>query len=343
MMTDTNIAKVTTSDASMFKLNDKMKKDGQKDDEDFFTDYHLMVMSQGYIEEFYKTQRCYSPILVPGSSLLGPALVGCVYLVWLGYLFVGIGIISDIFMEAIESITSQTKIEEYWDDNMNHVTIQSPVWNETVANLTLMALGSSAPEILLSVISTLKDIEAVPPELGPSTIVGSAAFNLLIISACSIIAVGGEDGEIKAIADLWVFAVTSVFSLWAYIWMWICVDDTYISVFEGIMTCVFFVLLITIAYTADRLNKYRTNQRMSQEEQEENMRNDMMKVKKDRLRSLASQFSEKAVIEVAQGLPAKESIGMTDEQKKDIKRLFSEIFETADLKEISIQEIMTAL
>lgn len=26
------------------------------------------------------------------------------------------------------------------------------VWNETVSNLTLMALGSSAPEILLSVI-----------------------------------------------------------------------------------------------------------------------------------------------------------------------------------------------
>jgi len=30
--------------------------------------------------------------------------------------------------------------------------IETPVWNETVANLTLMALGSSAPEILLSVI-----------------------------------------------------------------------------------------------------------------------------------------------------------------------------------------------
>ena len=27
----------------------------QKDDEDFFTDYHLMVNPQGYIEEFYKT------------------------------------------------------------------------------------------------------------------------------------------------------------------------------------------------------------------------------------------------------------------------------------------------
>ena len=28
------------------------------------------------------------------------------------------------------------------------------VWNPTVANLTLMALGSSAPEILLNVIET---------------------------------------------------------------------------------------------------------------------------------------------------------------------------------------------
>lgn len=73
------------------------------------------------------------------------------------------------------------------------------------------------------------------------------------------------------------------------------------------------------------------------------MRNDMLKVKKDRLRSLARQFSDKAVIEVAQGLPAMESIGMTDEQKKEIKRLFSEIFETNDLKEVSIQDIMTAL
>ena len=29
------------------------------------------------------------------------------------------------------------------------------IWNETVSNLTLMALGSSAPEILLSVIEVL--------------------------------------------------------------------------------------------------------------------------------------------------------------------------------------------
>ena len=126
--------------------------------------------------------------------------------------------------------------------------IEKLIWNTTVANLTLMALGSSAPEILLSVISSIKDIEAIPPELGPSTIVGSASFNLLVISGVSILAVGGEDNEIKIIENLWTFAVTTVFSLWAYIWMWICVDDEYVSITEGILTCVFFVILIVIAY-----------------------------------------------------------------------------------------------
>jgi solute carrier family 8 (sodium/calcium exchanger) len=54
-----------------------------------------------------------------------------------------------------------------------------------------MALGSSAPEILLSVIETLNNLAAgeIPGELGPSTIVGSAAFNLLVISGVCVIAV----------------------------------------------------------------------------------------------------------------------------------------------------------
>ena len=63
------------------------------------------------------------------------------------------------------------------------------VWNATVANLTLMALGSSAPEILLSVIEVVgNNFEA--GELGPGTIVGSAAYNLLIVPAVCIISTG---------------------------------------------------------------------------------------------------------------------------------------------------------
>jgi len=117
-----------------------------------------------------------------------------------------------------------------------------------------MALGSSAPEILLSVIGTVKDIEAVPGELGPSTIVGSAAFNLLCITGVSIIAVGGDNEEIKKVDDLMVFFVTSVLSLWAYVWLFICVSDKQVSVVEGMLTIVFFIVLVAFSYAADRLN-----------------------------------------------------------------------------------------
>lgn len=61
-------------------------------------------------------------------------------------------------------------------------------WNDTVANLTLMALGSSSPEILLSVIEICGN-QFLAGELGPGTIVGSAAYNLLVISAICVLAI----------------------------------------------------------------------------------------------------------------------------------------------------------
>ena len=54
-------------------------------------------------------------------------------------------------------------------------------------------------------------------ELGPSTIVGSAAFNLFVISAVCVCAI--PDGHGKTIKDLGVFAITAVFSIFAYLWL----------------------------------------------------------------------------------------------------------------------------
>ncbi len=119
------------------------------------------------------------------------------YLIALLYSFLGVSIIADIFMCAIEKITSKTKkihIASSRDDQPE--VIEVPVWNGTVANLTLMALGSSAPEILLSCIEIIKNgFEA--GELGPGTIVGSASFNLLAISAVCIS--GIPNGETRRI------------------------------------------------------------------------------------------------------------------------------------------------
>ena len=69
------------------------------------------------------------------------------------------------------------------------------IWNPTLANLTLMALGSSAPEIILNIYETIITLGGTPGELGASTIVGSAAFNFLVISGVSIYAVNESNDD----------------------------------------------------------------------------------------------------------------------------------------------------
>jgi solute carrier family 8 (sodium/calcium exchanger) len=128
-----------------------------------------------------------------------------------------------------------------------------------------MALGSSAPEILLSVIGTVSDLEVKPSKLGPSTIVGSAAFNLLVISGLSIMAVGEQP---KKVYDVGVFAVTSLSSMWAYIWLFLVLtvwSPEAISLSEAWWTLIYFFALIIFAYTADRVNSCFERKRRTHE------------------------------------------------------------------------------
>ena len=147
----------------------------------------------GWTEEFYDGEMyCQSALLIPGMSLISRPVLCVFYLLWLFYLFLGIDVIAGIFMEAIEVITSKSKVVEVMDKDGKTYSYDQPVWNATMANLSLMALGSSAPEILLSVLETVGSLGEPAGELGPSTIVGSAAFNLLVISGASIMAVSEE-------------------------------------------------------------------------------------------------------------------------------------------------------
>ena len=64
-------------------------------------------------------------------------------------------------MNAIEKITSTKKIIRIKNDEGETIkSKQVTVWNATIANLSLMALGSSAPEILLAVIETITGLAA---------------------------------------------------------------------------------------------------------------------------------------------------------------------------------------
>lgn len=215
---------------------------------------------------------CDSYVLIfPGSPLLPAGFLAVFYGLTLVYLFMGIDIISEIFMSAIEKITSKQEILSITNDRGDVIAKQKiNYWNPTVANLTLMALGSSAPEILLAVIETVSGLGSCPGELGASTIVGSAAFNLLIISALSIIAVNKENDTdpdrdmttpdgVKKINDMGVFTITATWSVIAYIWLYVVLLDQNVTSAEAWITLTFFFLLIGMAYAADRYNQSKQN------------------------------------------------------------------------------------
>lgn len=186
-----------------------------------------------------------------------------VYFLAMVWLFIGVSIVADRFMGAIEMITSQEKEVKVKKPNGDTQIIVVQVWNETVANLTLMALGSSAPEILLSVIEMFaKNFEA--GDLGPGTIVGSAAFNLFVIIGICVDVI--PDGEVRYIKHLRVFFVTAFFSIFAYVWLYLILAQISLGIvefWEAFLTLLFFPVTVLWAYVADRkllVYKYMTKE-----------------------------------------------------------------------------------
>ncbi|XP_060938925.1 sodium/calcium exchanger 3 isoform X2 [Limanda limanda] len=190
-----------------------------------------------------------------------------VYFVAMIYMFLGVSIIADRFMAAIEVITSQEREVVIKRPNGETTTTTIRVWNETVSNLTLMALGSSAPEIMLSVIEVCgHNFES--GELGPATIVGSAAFNMFVIIGLCVSVI--PQGEVRKVKHLRVFFVTAGWSIFAYIWLYMILavfSPNVVQVWEGLLTLAFFPICVLLAWVADRRllffrfmhKKYRTD------------------------------------------------------------------------------------
>jgi solute carrier family 8 (sodium/calcium exchanger) len=181
---------------------------------------------------------------------------GIVYFVAMIYFFIGVSIVSDKFMESIEVITATEKEIKVKKPNGETQIVVVRVWNETVSNLTLMALGSSAPEILLSIIELFQK-KFYAGDLGPGTIVGSAAFNLLVIIAICVYVI--PDGEVRKIKHLRVFIVTASWSIFAYLWLLIILkffSPGIVELWEGVVTFLFFPITVGMAYIADRRMLY---------------------------------------------------------------------------------------
>ena len=292
----------------------------------------------GYIDEYTNKETfCTSWIYHPGLSLLGDGALGVCYLLFLFWLFIGISILADIFMEAIEVITSKSELVQVTDADGEIISIEKMFWNPTIANLTLMALGSSAPEIILSIADTMGTLGKIPSELGPQAIVGSASFNLLVISAVSILAV---NNEIKKINMVGVFITTAIMSTWAYIWFFlvlVIISPGVVELWEAAVTLGFMVALVIIAYSCDVCHT-------KGEDLEERRAAEKRQVTKAAIRILAKKFGVKAVLQVGQGdepqISKKQN--MTIHDKENILN-FYEILLEKPASEATIDELLDCL
>ncbi|XP_044058578.1 sodium/calcium exchanger 2b [Siniperca chuatsi] len=193
------------------------------------------------------------PVWEPNRPGLGDQVArAVVYFVSLMYMFLGVSIIADRFMASIEVITSQEKEVTITMPNGETSVATVRIWNETVSNLTLMALGSSAPEILLSVIEVCGH-EFKAGELGPGTIVGSAAFNMFVILGICVWTI--PNGETRKIKHLRVFFITAFWSIFAYIWLYLILSvmsPGIVEVWEALVTLLYFPVCVILAWIADR-------------------------------------------------------------------------------------------
>uniref|UniRef100_A0A665U4P5 Solute carrier family 8 member 2b n=1 Tax=Echeneis naucrates TaxID=173247 RepID=A0A665U4P5_ECHNA len=193
------------------------------------------------------------PVWQPNRPGMGHQVArAVVYFVSLMYMFLGVSIIADRFMASIEVITSQEKEVTITMPNGETSVATVRIWNETVSNLTLMALGSSAPEILLSVIEVCgHNFEA--GELGPGTIVGSAAFNMFVIIGICVWVI--PNNETRKIKHLRVFFITAFWSIFAYIWLYLILSvmtPGVVEVWEAFVTLLYFPVCVILAWIADR-------------------------------------------------------------------------------------------
>jgi hypothetical protein len=172
-----------------------------------------------------------------------------IYLFVLFWMFIGMSIFADIFMVAIETITAEKRTTR---NNKTGEMMTIRIWNASVANLSLMAMGSSSPEILLSLIDLIVSNKFYSGDLGPGTLIGSAAFNFYVISGACIMAVS----EVKKIKEFGVFTLTASFSFVAYIWLYLIINGSWskdqIEVWEAAVTFSLFFVLLYAALVLDR-------------------------------------------------------------------------------------------
>ncbi|OIT06954.1 PREDICTED: magnesium/proton exchanger isoform X1 [Nicotiana attenuata] len=200
-------------------------------------------------------EKCDAYLLVNLETVLSEGFRAFLYFLGLAYCFIGLSAITARFFRSMESVVKHSRTVETIDPRTGTKIVKDEkVWNYTIADITLLAFGTSFPQISLATIDAIRNIgNLYAGGLGPGTLVGSAAFDLFPIHAVCVVV--PKAGELKKISDIGVWLVELFWSFWAYIWLYIILEvwtPNVITLWESILTVLQFGLLLIHAYAQDK-------------------------------------------------------------------------------------------
>lgn len=216
-------------------------------------------MAEGNTDEVSLYGRCENYFLFGGEIFLSNGLRAFLYLAALAYCFIGLSSITARFFKSMENVVKQTREVVQIDPITNTEVIKRvKVWNYAVADIALLAFGTSFPQISLATIDAIRNIGQLNAGgLGPGTLVGSAAFDLFPIHAVCVIV--PRAGTLKKISDIGVWLVGLFWSFWAYVWLYIILEvwtPNIITLWEALLTVLQYLLLLFHAYAQDKRLPY---------------------------------------------------------------------------------------
>ena len=211
-------------------------------------------MDSGFVEKYTDREGgfCESKLFFPGTYLLNETTLGVYLFLALFYLFVGMYLLTEILLDAVTRITARR--EQIAVEEGKHLYIEDHVWSTNIANITLLSVATSSPQLFLCWISTFAVMDKTPDKLGPMVIVGSASFQLVVASAVSVLAAT----KVKKIFNLCAFLTTAGFATLAYIWLFMVLQvltPGKIDLSEAVLTLLGYPALIMFVWFSDKVTE----------------------------------------------------------------------------------------
>lgn len=104
-------------------------------------------------------KKCDSYLLFSGETSLGDGFQAFLYIVGLAYCFIGLSAITARFFRSMENIVKHScRVVEIDPGSNAKIVRYEKVWNYAIADITLLAFGTSFPQISLATIDAIQNL-----------------------------------------------------------------------------------------------------------------------------------------------------------------------------------------